>query len=122
MFMVITAKKNYNLLLGREWIHGIREVPSIMHQRLSIWREDGIVENIKADQSYYMNKVNRVDRRNFDINLANIGPCYPAGEEYSPRKCSLYFLTLHPNGFQWDIEIMGETEGVEEISDVRPIG
>ena len=45
MFMMIPAKENYNLLLGREWIHGIGAVPSTMHQRLSIWREDGIVEN-----------------------------------------------------------------------------
>ncbi|XP_058775368.1 uncharacterized protein LOC131649632 [Vicia villosa] len=44
MFMVIPAKVNYNLLLGREWIHGIGAVPSTMHQRVSIWREDGVVE------------------------------------------------------------------------------
>ncbi|XP_050919076.1 uncharacterized protein LOC127136579 [Lathyrus oleraceus] len=28
MFMVIASKANYNLLLGREWIHGICTVPS----------------------------------------------------------------------------------------------
>ena len=31
MFMVIPAKANYNLLLGRELIHGIGAVPSTMH-------------------------------------------------------------------------------------------
>ena len=45
MFMVISAKPNYNLLLGREWIHGIGAVPSLMHQWVTIWRPDGIVEN-----------------------------------------------------------------------------
>ena len=50
MFMVIEAKANYNFLLGREWIHGVGAVPSSMHQRLVLWREDGIVENIEADQ------------------------------------------------------------------------
>ena len=32
MFMVITSKANYNLLLGREWIHGIGAVPSLLQQ------------------------------------------------------------------------------------------
>ena len=60
----------------------------------------------------YNTEVNHVDRRNFDRNLANIGPCNPAGEAYSPSKNALYFLTLHPNGFQWDREIMGETKDI----------
>ena len=54
MFMFISTKPNYNILLGREWIHGIGAVPSSMHQRVTIWRPDGIVENIEADQSYYL--------------------------------------------------------------------
>src|SRR4051812_17345161 len=69
MLMVIPAKANYNFLLVREWIHGIGVVPSTMHQRVSIWREDGVVENIEADQSYFMSKVNQVDKANFDRNL-----------------------------------------------------
>lgn len=48
MFMVIASKSNYNLLLGREWMHGIGAVPSLMHQRISLWKSDGIVENIEA--------------------------------------------------------------------------
>lgn len=53
LFMVIDSKSNFNLLLGREWIHGIGVVPSIVHQRIIIWRKDDIMENIEADQSYY---------------------------------------------------------------------
>ena len=49
LFMVINYKANFNLLLGREWIHGIGAVPSTLHQRISIWRQDGVVENIEAD-------------------------------------------------------------------------
>lgn len=121
MFMVIPAKANYNLLLGREWIHGIWEVPSTMHQRVSIWREYDVVENVEADQSYFMAEVNHVDKKNFDRNLAHIGPCHPAEDIYSPNKNALYFLTLHPNGFQWDREIMGDPEEGES-SEVRPTG
>src|SRR4051812_27500446 len=125
MFMVIPAKANYNLLLGREWIHGVAAVPSTMHQRVTIWREDGIVENIEGDQSYYMAEVNQVNKTNFDRNLANIGPCHAAEEMYSPNKNALYYLTLHPNGFQWDREIMDgppDTAPLENYPTVRPTG
>ena len=65
LFMVIDSKANFNLLLGREWIHGIGVVPSTVHQRLIIWRKDSIVENIEADQSYYWVD-DRGSKRSFD--------------------------------------------------------
>ena len=49
MFMIMETKANYNLLLGREWIHGIGVLPSSIHQRIIIWRPDGILENIDVD-------------------------------------------------------------------------
>jgi hypothetical protein len=45
LFLVVPSKANFNLLLGREWIHGVGAVPSTLHQRLIIWRDDGLVEN-----------------------------------------------------------------------------
>ena len=42
LFLVVPSRSNYNLLLGREWIHSVGAVPSTMHQRLSLWREDGL--------------------------------------------------------------------------------
>ena len=51
LFLVVESKGNYNLLLGREWIHGVGVVPSTMHQRLSLWKDNGVLENIEADQS-----------------------------------------------------------------------
>ncbi|MCI21838.1 hypothetical protein A2U01_0043008, partial [Trifolium medium] len=35
LFLVVASKANYNLLQGREWIHGVGAVPSTLHQRLS---------------------------------------------------------------------------------------
>ncbi|XP_050916149.1 uncharacterized protein LOC127131264 [Lathyrus oleraceus] len=32
MFMIVETKANYNMLLGRECIHGVGVVPSSMHQ------------------------------------------------------------------------------------------
>ena len=63
IFMVINDKLSYNLLLGREWLHGVGVVPSFMHQ--VIWREDGIVENIEADQGYFIVDINNVGRKQF---------------------------------------------------------
>jgi len=75
LFVAVPSKSNFNLLLGREWIHGIGVVPSSMYQRISIWRDDGIVENIEAGQTYFPAEVNQITRKTFDKNLENIAPC-----------------------------------------------
>ncbi|MCI39059.1 hypothetical protein A2U01_0060288, partial [Trifolium medium] len=75
LFLVVPSKANYNMLLGREWIYGIGAVPSTLHQRLTIWRDDGLVENIEADQSFYLSKVDQITKHTFDKNLASIAPC-----------------------------------------------
>jgi len=53
-------------------------VPLVMHQRIVIWRDDGMVKNIEADQSYFLVEVNQVKRKTFEENLANIAPCFAA--------------------------------------------
>ncbi|XP_050897147.1 uncharacterized protein LOC127103965 [Lathyrus oleraceus] len=102
-FMVIHSKANFNLLLGREWIHGIGFVPSTVHQRLIIWRKDDIIENIEADQSYY-----RVDdrgsKRLFGQHLMNIAPCDDESGSYTSVNTGRV-LNLDPDhGFIWDNE------------------
>ena len=69
-----------------------------------------------------MEEINHVDKRNFDRNMANIGPCNPKEEAFEPNKNALYFLILHPNGFQWDGEIMGDEKDVEGVPGVRSTG
>lgn len=80
MFMVIASKSNYNMLLGREWIHDIGAVPSSMHQRITVWKSDGIVE-----------------RRNIYRNLGNIAPCRPVYFAFDPNVVAYYSLHVHPN-------------------------
>lgn len=84
LFMVIPSVENCNLLLGCEWIHGIGDVPSTLHQRLPIWREDGIVENVEADHGYFTADAKMVNMRNFDKALATIPPCYPKHYVFQP--------------------------------------
>ncbi|XP_057445025.1 uncharacterized protein LOC130737287 [Lotus japonicus] len=68
LFIVVPSMANYNLLLGREWIHGVGAVPSTLHQRISIWKTDGVVENVQADQSYYLAEAGYVNKKNFEKN------------------------------------------------------
>ncbi|KEH16224.1 hypothetical protein MTR_0273s0050 [Medicago truncatula] len=62
LFMVVPLKENFNLLIGREWIHRIGVVPSSMHQKVVIWRDDGSIESIEAYQSYFLAEVDNITR------------------------------------------------------------
>ena len=50
-FVVVASKAGYNVLLGREWIHGAGVVPSTLHQKLIIWNNKGNVKVVHADDS-----------------------------------------------------------------------
>ncbi|KAL2332838.1 hypothetical protein Fmac_014051 [Flemingia macrophylla] len=49
MFVVVDSKANFNVLLRREWIHGVRVVPSTLHQKLFFWNDDGKIEVVETD-------------------------------------------------------------------------
>ena len=50
-FVVVMLKASYNALLGREWIHSAGVVPLTLHQKLIILNNDGIVEDVYANDS-----------------------------------------------------------------------
>jgi len=52
-FLVISSLANFNMLLGKEWIHKVVAIKSPVHQKLFFWNEDGILEMVEADQSSY---------------------------------------------------------------------
>jgi len=107
MFLVVPSKANFNALLGRELIHGVGVVPSTLHQIVSIWREDGLVENIEANQSYFRAEVNTITKENFDKQLANIPPCISLGPTYEVQNDKMFSMQLIPKyGFQWHREIV----------------
>ena len=49
-FFVAEVQGNYNVLLGRDWLHANQCVPSTMHQQLVQWIDDEI-EIVYADDS-----------------------------------------------------------------------
>lgn len=47
------SKSNYNLLLGREWIHVGGSIPSNVHQLLVLWDKEMPVKHLIADELNY---------------------------------------------------------------------
>ena len=86
------------MLLGRECINGVGVVPSTLHQRLSIWREDG-----------------------FEKQLANIPPCISIGPGYEVQENEFFSMKLHPNvGFIWEREVVDQDYVVVNHDQVPP--
>ena len=48
-FIVIQASSPYNAIMGRDWLHQMRAVPSTLHQKLRFLTKDGIME-VNGDQ------------------------------------------------------------------------
>lgn len=97
LFIVMLTKTNYNLLLGKEWFHGVRCIPFSMHQRITIWKPDGVIETIEADQSFFRVDVNHINKLYFDRKLANIPTCRPHEGKYNFEGREVrYMVNLHP--------------------------
>lgn len=68
-----------------------------MHQRITVYKPNGIVEHIEADQSFFRADVNHIERLNFDQRLANISPCKLVREGFRFRGREVYYIVnLHP--------------------------
>jgi hypothetical protein len=52
-FFVFEVQDNYSIVLGRDWIHANRYIPSTLHQFLIQWINDE-VEVVQADASAYI--------------------------------------------------------------------
>ncbi|CAN1836506.1 hypothetical protein LINPERHAP1_LOCUS34796 [Linum perenne] len=48
-FFVVDGVVSYNALLGRDWIHASKCVPSSLHQCMMLWNKEGMVEIIQAN-------------------------------------------------------------------------
>lgn len=55
-FFMVDAKTTYSILLGRDWIHSSKCVPSTLDQRLIMWSDNG-VETVLADKNPFTAEV-----------------------------------------------------------------
>ncbi|GAB2266300.1 hypothetical protein Dimus_037882 [Dionaea muscipula] len=49
LLFIMSASTNYNILLGRDWIHGSGCIPTSLHQCIVLWDENGSPEIVQAD-------------------------------------------------------------------------
>ncbi|KAL2500186.1 Uncharacterized protein Adt_25736 [Abeliophyllum distichum] len=68
VFFVIDGPTSYNVLLGRDWIHGNRCIPSSLHQCLVFWNDKGEAEVVQTNHRPFVAKVNSVERFMYEGN------------------------------------------------------
>ncbi|XP_072074838.1 uncharacterized protein [Arachis hypogaea] len=94
LFVVVPSKAGFNLLLGRDWIHGMGAIPSTLHQKLIFWNEDGGVEEVPAHNStcYY-------DEMHVEFRIYNPGvkPLTVNTKVFNPE--SIEMCKIDMNGF-----------------------
>jgi len=87
-----------------------------MHQRFSIWRDDGIVESIEADQSYLLAEVNQITRKTFDKNITNVAPCSSAKIDDANQANASYVKLYPTHGFMWERETFDTESDMEDMN------
>ncbi|XP_072090484.1 uncharacterized protein [Arachis hypogaea] len=88
VFVVVPSKASYNALLGRDWIHGVRVVPSIVHQSMLLWTKEGKPEIVKAYSSLYVEQMH-VDFRIYNRKLKSLN----VDRSLNPYNCEGCYLT-----------------------------
>ena len=48
-FIVVQASSPYNAIMGRDWLHRMKVIPSTLHQKLRFPTVDGVME-LNGDQ------------------------------------------------------------------------
>lgn len=71
VFFIIDGPTSYNVLLGRDWIHGSRCIPSSLHQCLIFWNDKGEAEVVQADHRPFVAEANSVEKFMYE---GNYGP------------------------------------------------
>ena len=64
-FFVIDSSANYNILLGRDWIHAKRCLPSSLHQFLLFWKGNE-VEVVREDKQPFMEAIGSIEAMYYD--------------------------------------------------------
>ncbi|RYQ88931.1 hypothetical protein Ahy_B09g095833 [Arachis hypogaea] len=88
VFVVVPSKASYNVLLGRDWIHGVSAVPSTVHQSVLLWTEEGKPEIVKADLSLHVEQMHA----NFRIYNRKLKPLN-VDRSLNPYNCEGCYLT-----------------------------
>ena len=81
------------------------------------------MENIEADQSYFLAEVNNITKNNFDKHMVSISLCTSLGPKYEVQDNEMFSMRLHPNvGFIRGREVVNQDHVVvdhEETSSIE---
>ena len=95
MFVVVPSKASYNLLLGRDWIHGVGAIPSTLHQRMILWNGDGEIEEIEPDDSNCQYEQLRVDFKMYNPRMKPLSVDVDIFDPKSIERCQIGYNGFH---------------------------
>ena len=101
-FFVVEVQVSYNMILGRDWIHNNRCMPSSLHQFLIQWVDDE-VEVVNADAAAYVATVNAPSLRGHDGITCFSGPDLADFEFISINREGFVPIYLKPNDNRFNI-------------------
>uniref|UniRef100_A0A2N9IYR7 Uncharacterized protein n=1 Tax=Fagus sylvatica TaxID=28930 RepID=A0A2N9IYR7_FAGSY len=106
-FIVVRASSPYNAIMGRDWLHRMRAVPSTLHQKLRFPTADGVME-LNGDQSQELEDGEAIvteqpDKVFFDSSTPE--KFFLIGSNLSPvdRECLLQVLIDNQDIFAWSV-------------------
>ncbi|PKI61023.1 hypothetical protein CRG98_018585 [Punica granatum] len=73
-FFAMDALASYNVVLGRDWIHGAKYVPSSLHQKLILWNENAHEVVLAKPRPFFINSL-ASEVRYYDEDVGFV--CYP---------------------------------------------
>ncbi|XP_073017956.1 uncharacterized protein [Primulina eburnea] len=90
-FFVVNSSANFQVLLGRDWIHANQCIPSSMHQLLLFWKGDD-VEVVEADGQPFQTSASAVEAKYYN---GDFGPIKIRSN--SKKESPLYMQTPTPS-------------------------
>uniref|UniRef100_A0A2N9GBG3 RNA-directed DNA polymerase n=1 Tax=Fagus sylvatica TaxID=28930 RepID=A0A2N9GBG3_FAGSY len=104
-FIVVRASSPYNAIMGRDWLHRMRAVPSTLHQKLRFPTADGVME-LNGDQELEDGEAivtEQPDKVFFDSSTPE--KFFLIGSNLSPvdRECLLRVLIDNQDIFAWSV-------------------
>ena len=109
-FFVIDSTKNYNIFLGRDWIHVNWCVSSSLHQFLLFWKGNE-VEFVRVDKQSFMASTSFLEARYYDQKCSSI-KFTSRRKDGVPRKAYMDLKSF--------VEIQKETTKLLKVTTIMP--
>lgn len=116
MFVVVPSTANFNLLLGRDWIHVVK-VPSTLHLKMFIWNDLEECQIIQADPATFNTphaKFYNANRILVDVGPFNIEQGTDNNRQINEKGEPLTMVLKPHVGFELSHQDVGQGHGTAE--------